>query len=56
MGAYRDEGGCTGCEKLAREINKEHLEKAYKMGMEFKKLIKYLILYHGNYQGQRIRG
>lgn len=27
-------GGCTGCEKLTRKINKEHLEKAYKMGLE----------------------
>lgn len=27
-------GGCTGCEKPAREISKEHLEKAYKMGLE----------------------
>lgn len=23
-----------GCEKLVREINKEHLENAYKMGLE----------------------
>lgn len=27
-------GGCTGCEKPAREISKEHLENAYKMGLE----------------------
>ena len=27
-------GGCTGCEKLARQIDKEHLENAYKMGLE----------------------
>ena len=26
--------GCTGCERLAREIRKEHLENAYKMGLE----------------------
>lgn len=26
-------GDCTGCEKLAREIGKEHLENAYKMGL-----------------------
>lgn len=27
-------GGCTGCEKTARRIGKEHLEKAYRMGLE----------------------
>ena len=27
-------GGCTGCEKLVRQIDKEHLENAYKMGLE----------------------
>lgn len=27
-------GGCTGCEKLAREIDNKHLENAYKMGLE----------------------
>ena len=27
-------GGCTGCEKLARQIDKVHLENAYKMGLE----------------------
>lgn len=27
-------GGCTGCEKLAREISKEHLDNAYRMGLE----------------------
>lgn len=27
-------GGCSGCEKLAREISKEHLDNAYKMGLE----------------------
>lgn len=27
-------GGCTGCEKPAREISKEHLRNAYKMGLE----------------------
>lgn len=27
-------GGCTGCEKPTREIKKEHLENAYKMGLE----------------------
>lgn len=27
-------GGCTGCEKPAREISKEHLENAYRMGLE----------------------
>lgn len=27
-------GGCTGCEKPAREISQEHLENAYKMGLE----------------------
>lgn len=27
-------GGCTGCEELAREISKEHLDNAYKMGLE----------------------
>lgn len=27
-------GGCTGCEKPAREIKKEHLENVYKMGLE----------------------
>lgn len=27
-------GGCTGCEKPARQISKEHLEKAYQMGLE----------------------
>lgn len=27
-------GDCTGCEKPAREISKEHLENAYKMGLE----------------------
>ena len=27
-------GGCTGCEKLARQIDKEHLENAYKLGLE----------------------
>lgn len=27
-------GGCTGCEKPAREISKEHLGNAYKMGLE----------------------
>lgn len=33
MGVYCA-GGCTGCEKLARQINREHLENAYKMGLE----------------------
>ena len=27
-------GGCTGCENIARQIAPEHLEKAYKMGLE----------------------
>lgn len=27
-------GGCTGCEKIARHIDKEHLENAYRMGLE----------------------
>lgn len=27
-------GGCTGCENIARHIAPEHLEKAYKMGLE----------------------
>mgnify|MGYP002601869171 CR=1 FL=1 len=27
-------GGCTGCEKLAWQIDKVHLENAYKMGLE----------------------
>lgn len=27
-------GGCTGCEKTARQIDNEQLEKAYKMGLE----------------------
>lgn len=27
-------GGCTGCEKLAREIDKRHLDNAYQMGLE----------------------
>lgn len=27
-------GGCTGCEKPAREISQQHLENAYKMGLE----------------------
>lgn len=27
-------GGCTGCEKLAREIDRKHLDNAYKMGLE----------------------
>lgn len=27
-------GDCTRCEKLARKISKEHLENAYKMGLE----------------------
>lgn len=27
-------GGCTGCEKPAREISQEHLENAYKMGLK----------------------
>ena len=27
-------GGSTGCEKLARQIDKVHLENAYKMGLE----------------------
>lgn len=27
-------GGCTGCEKTARQIEKEHLDNAYKMGLE----------------------
>lgn len=27
-------GGCTGCEKPSREISQEHLENAYKMGLE----------------------
>lgn len=27
-------GGCTGCEKLARQMDKKHLENAYKMGLE----------------------
>ncbi|MDD3037800.1 flavodoxin family protein [Bacteroides sp.] len=27
-------GGCTGCEKLARQIDKKHLDNAYEMGME----------------------
>ena len=27
-------GGCTGCEKLARQIDKVHLENAYKLGLE----------------------
>jgi len=27
-------GGCTGCEKLARQIDKEHLENAYQMGLD----------------------
>ena len=27
-------GGCTGCEKLARQIDKVHLENDYKMGLE----------------------
>ena len=27
-------GGFTGCEKLARQIDKEHLENAYKLGLE----------------------
>ena len=26
-------GGCTGCEELARQIGKEHLENAYQMGL-----------------------
>ena len=32
-GAYLA-GGCTGCENTARQIAPEHLEKAYKMGLE----------------------
>lgn len=27
-------GGCTGCEKITRQIATEHLEKAYKMGLD----------------------
>lgn len=27
-------GGCTGCEELARKIDKKHLDNAYKMGLE----------------------
>ena len=27
-------GGCTGCEKSAREIDLKHLDNAYKMGLE----------------------
>lgn len=27
-------GGCTGCEELARQIDKTHLDNAYKMGLE----------------------
>ena len=27
-------GGCTGCENTARQIVPEHLEKAYKRGLE----------------------
>lgn len=27
-------GGCTGCEKLARHIAPEHLDNAYRMGLE----------------------
>lgn len=27
-------GDCTGCENIARQIAPEHLEKAYKMGLE----------------------
>lgn len=26
-------GGCTGCEKLARQIDEVHLDKAYQMGL-----------------------
>ena len=27
-------GGCTGCEDVARKIDKQHLDNAYKMGLE----------------------
>lgn len=27
-------GGCTGCEKTARNIDKKHLDNAYQMGLE----------------------
>ena len=27
-------GGCTGCEKTARNINMKHLENAYRMGLD----------------------
>lgn len=27
-------GGCTGCEKLAREIDNKHLDNAYQMGLK----------------------
>ncbi|MCI7286752.1 flavodoxin family protein [Parabacteroides sp. AGMB00274] len=27
-------GGCTGCENISRQIAPEHLEKAYKMGLD----------------------
>lgn len=27
-------GGCTGCEKTARNMDKKHLDKAYQMGLE----------------------
>lgn len=27
-------GGCTGCEKTVRNIDKKHLDNAYKMGLE----------------------
>lgn len=33
VGAYYA-GGCTGCEKTARKINKKHLDNVYKMGLE----------------------
>lgn len=33
VGAY-GAGGCTGCEKTARRIDLQHLEAAYRMGME----------------------
>lgn len=32
MGTYLA-GGCTGCENIARNINPEHLENAYQMGL-----------------------
>lgn len=27
-------GGCTGCEKTARQIDQQHLDEAYQMGLE----------------------